>query len=57
MAARIVAAHKRIPVIALTAAASEREKLRGFQAGFAAYVTKPVDVEAFISTVEELLSA
>lgn len=44
-----------IPVIALSAAASERDKLRGLQAGFAAYLTKPVDVEAFISLVEKIL--
>jgi CheY-like chemotaxis protein len=44
-----------IPVIALSAAASERDKQRGLQAGFAAYLTKPVDVEAFISVVEKLL--
>ena len=46
-----------IPVIALSAAASERDKQRGLQAGFAAYLTKPVDVEAFISTVEKILQA
>jgi signal transduction histidine kinase/CheY-like chemotaxis protein len=45
----------RIPVIALSAAASDRDKQRGLQAGFAAYLTKPVDVEAFISTVEKIL--
>jgi len=44
-----------IPVIALSAAASERDKQRGLQAGFAAYLTKPVDVEAFISIVEKIL--
>jgi PAS domain S-box-containing protein len=44
-----------IPVIALSAAASERDKQRGLQTGFAAYLTKPVDVEAFISVVEKLL--
>jgi PAS domain S-box-containing protein len=49
------AATKSIPVIALSAAASERDKLRGLQAGFAAYLTKPVNVEAFIAVVEKLL--
>jgi PAS domain S-box-containing protein len=44
-----------IPVIALSAAASERDKQRGLQAGFNAYLTKPVNVEAFISVVEKLL--
>lgn len=44
-----------IPVVALSAAASERDKLRGVQAGFASYLTKPVDVEAFISIVEKIL--
>ncbi|MET0385895.1 MAG: ATP-binding protein, partial [Polyangiales bacterium] len=46
-----------IPVIALSAAALERDRLRGLQAGFDAYLTKPVDVEAFISVVEQLLQA
>lgn len=45
-----------IPVIALSAAASERDKQRGRQAGFSAYLTKPVDVEAFISIVEKILN-
>jgi PAS domain S-box-containing protein len=44
-----------IPVIGLSAAATERDKQRGLQAGFVAYLTKPVDVEAFISIVERLL--
>jgi len=44
-----------VPVIALSAAASERDKQRGLQAGFAAYLTKPVDVEAIISVIDELL--
>src|SRR5262249_33877073 len=33
-----------IPVIALTAAASERDRQRGLQAGFFRYLTKPVKV-------------
>jgi CheY-like chemotaxis protein len=48
-------ATENIPVIALSAAASERDKQRGLQAGFAAYLTKPVNVDAFIAVVEKLL--
>jgi PAS domain S-box-containing protein len=46
-----------IPVIALSAAASEHDKQRGLSSGFSAYLTKPLNVDAFISTVESLLRA
>ncbi len=45
---------KDIPVIALTAAASERDKQRGMEAGFYRYLTKPVRVDEFIAALEEL---
>lgn len=35
---------REIPVIALTAAASERDRQRGERAGFYRYLTKPVKV-------------
>ena len=34
-----------IPVIALTARASAKDKILGLEAGFAEYLTKPIDVE------------
>ncbi|MFT3698678.1 MAG: response regulator [Kofleriaceae bacterium] len=34
-----------IPVIALTAAASEADRRRGLEAGFFRYLTKPVDID------------
>jgi CheY-like chemotaxis protein len=43
---------KDIPVIALTAAASERDKQRGEQAGFFRYLTKPVRVDEFEAALE-----
>ncbi len=46
---------KQIPVIALTAAASERDKQRGLQAGFHQYLTKPVKVDEFLEVLEKLL--
>lgn len=46
---------KHIPVIALTAAASERDRQRGEQAGFFRYLTKPVNVGEFEAAVEALL--
>jgi CheY-like chemotaxis protein len=48
---------KQIPVIALTAAASERDKRRGMEAGFHRYMTKPVKVDEFIAALDELLVA
>jgi CheY-like chemotaxis protein len=47
---------KDIPVIALTAAASERDKQRGMQAGFYRYLTKPVKVDELIGALESLLA-
>ncbi len=44
-----------IPVIALTAAASERDKARGLAAGFRSYLTKPVRIAELIATLEALL--
>jgi CheY-like chemotaxis protein len=43
-----------IPVIALTAAASERDQQLGMRAGFRRYLTKPVNVEQFVAALEEL---
>ena len=45
-----------IPIIALTAAASERDKQRGEQAGFYRYLTKPVKVDEFVTALETLLT-
>jgi PAS domain S-box-containing protein len=45
----------RIPVIALTAAASERDRARGLEAGFYRYLTKPIDVDELIGAIETLL--
>jgi signal transduction histidine kinase/ActR/RegA family two-component response regulator len=46
-----------IPVIALTAAASERDKQRGVQAGFYRYMTKPVKVDELLDALETLFQA
>jgi signal transduction histidine kinase/ActR/RegA family two-component response regulator len=40
-----------IPVIALTAAASERERRHGLQAGFFRYLTKPLDIDQLVSAL------
>ncbi|MEY4583100.1 MAG: hypothetical protein RL701_7803 [Pseudomonadota bacterium] len=45
-----------LPVIAVSAAASERDKQRGLQAGFFAYLTKPVNVDEFVTVVRGLLT-
>jgi len=47
---------RKIPVIALTAAASERDKQRGMQAGFYRYLTKPVKVDELLEALEALLA-
>jgi CheY-like chemotaxis protein len=43
-----------IPVIALTAAATERDRQRGLREGFYRYLTKPVNVDDFIRACESL---
>lgn len=45
-----------IPIIALTAAASARDKQHGEQAGFHRYLTKPVKVDELIAALEELFT-
>ena len=45
-----------IPVIALTAAASERDRLRGEAAGFFRYLTKPIRVDEFEAALEEVFT-
>jgi PAS domain S-box-containing protein len=47
---------RHIPVIALTAAASERDKQRGVQEGFYRYLTKPVKVDELVDALEALLT-
>jgi PAS domain S-box-containing protein len=47
---------REMPVIALTAAASERDKARGMQLGFYRYLTKPVKVDELMSALETLLA-
>jgi CheY-like chemotaxis protein len=44
-----------IPVIALTAAAADRDRKRGLEAGFADYLTKPIDVDVLISAIHAVL--
>ncbi|MCG5524640.1 PAS domain S-box protein [Ectothiorhodospira haloalkaliphila] len=44
-----------IPVMALTAFATERDVERGISAGFDEYLTKPLDVEHFLSVLDALL--
>ena len=47
---------QRIPIIALTAAASERDRQVGMQAGFYRYLTKPVKVDELLGALETLLT-
>ena len=47
---------RHIPVIALSAAASERERRQGIQAGFYRYLTKPVQVDELLKVIEEILA-
>ncbi|HTV17325.1 MAG TPA: ATP-binding protein [Polyangiaceae bacterium] len=44
-----------IPVIALTAAASERDRQAGERAGFYRYLTKPIQVDELLAALETLI--
>jgi PAS domain S-box-containing protein len=46
---------KNVPVIALTAAASERDRKLGMEAGFFRYLTKPVKVDEIEAALNEIL--
>jgi signal transduction histidine kinase/ActR/RegA family two-component response regulator len=46
-----------IPVLALTAAAFPRDIRKGLEAGFFRYLTKPIDVNAFLAAVSDALTA
>lgn len=46
---------KDIPVIALTAAASERDRQRGMEAGFYRYLSKPANVDELIDAIDSVL--
>jgi|GEM_PF-432513 len=47
---------RHIPVLALTAAALPRDIERGLAAGFFRYLTKPLDIKAFLVTLDEVLA-
>jgi two-component system cell cycle response regulator DivK len=43
-----------IPVVAVTAQAMEGDRARFIEGGFDAYLSKPVDIDAFLATVQRL---
>jgi PAS domain S-box-containing protein len=45
-----------VPVIALTAAASERDRQRGIKAGFYRYLTKPIRIDELLRALETVLA-
>jgi PAS domain S-box-containing protein len=47
----------KVPVIALTAAASERDRQRGIEAGFYRYLTKPIQIDQLLGALEAVLVA
>jgi signal transduction histidine kinase len=46
-----------IPIIALSADAMEDDKKKALDMGFRTYITKPIDVDNFLSVIEEVLGA
>ncbi len=47
---------KHLPVIALSANAMERDIARGLEAGFADYLTKPIDLDKLSATLSHYLA-
>ncbi|MBD2078317.1 response regulator [Phormidium sp. FACHB-592] len=47
----------RVPVLALTAMASEADRQQALQAGFNEHLTKPVDLELLLLVLERLLQS
>ena len=47
---------RRIPILALTAHAMRGDKDRFLEAGCDGYISKPIDVKTFISSIEQYLS-
>ncbi len=54
---RAMPARAGVPVVALSASAMDRDLKRAEDAGFARYLTKPVNVDVLLSTLERLLGA
>ncbi len=48
---------RQIPVLALSAAAMPRDVQAGKAAGFRHYLTKPIDVQAFLAAIAEALDS
>jgi len=46
---------KRIPILALTAHAMRGDKDRFLEAGCDGYISKPIDVKTFLSSIEQFL--
>lgn len=51
------AATRQIPVLAISANAMPRDIERGKAAGFADYLTKPIDLSRLLTVVDRLLAA
>jgi CheY-like chemotaxis protein len=52
-----MSATKDIPVVAITAAAMKHEVERAKDAGFAAYLTKPIDVPETLRVIQKYLAS
>jgi len=50
-------ATSRIPVIAISANAMASDRERGLQAGFAAYITKPIEVAGLLDALQGVLGS
>ena len=48
---------RHIPVVAVTSSAMLADEIRALEAGCAGHISKPIDVQSFVSTMEQFLIA
>jgi two-component system, NtrC family, sensor kinase len=48
---------RHIPIVVLSAIGDERDRLRAFEVGASAWFTKPIQIDAVLTTLTELIGA
>jgi two-component system cell cycle response regulator DivK len=56
-ALRMIRSLDSVPIVAVTSYAMNGDRTRAWEAGFDAYIEKPIDPDAFVSQIERVVSA